>query len=130
MTKKGAVTVIVSVALLGSAAEAAVVELVCQDIRHDPLPADLWSFDYDSQVLTLLRSVHEINTEPYEWFSREYLRVDGFLDSESRFTIIENITNKTGVSLTRYAVIVGGSIISWHTIVLGSVLAHVRHLRS
>lgn len=104
-----------SIALLGTTAKGTIVEIVCTD-EHGPLPEDRWSFDYELQLLTITDLVHGI-------YQGRCIQVSGSTDSESRFTIVENVTNRTGVALTGYALLLDNSIITENVIVEGSVQA-------
>lgn len=117
MIKKSAciLAVLVLTALLGTTAMARILEIVCTD-GHNPLPSDLWSFDYDLQLLTITDLVHGI-------YQGRCIRVSGSTDSKSRFTIVENVTNRTGVALTGYALLLDNTIITENVIVEGSVQA-------
>lgn len=121
MTKKYALIVLLSFALLD--AEAAIVDIVCTDWRDVPLLTDRWSFDYDLQVLTLRDSVYEIGPPLSDLFRERSVWVSGLMDSESRFTIVENITNRTGVPLTGYMIALADTIITYNVIVQCSVQA-------
>jgi len=123
MNKKYALIVLLSFALSGADAEAAIVNLVCRDIRYDPWPEELWSFDYDSQVLTLTDFVYEIGIQPYIIHRERTVRVSGLMDSESTFTLVKNITNKTGVPLTGYEILLANTITTFNAIVEGSTQA-------
>jgi hypothetical protein len=86
---------------------AAVVDIICRNSDCGLLPEELWSFDYDSQVLTLNETIYEIG--PYSagingHTDRERtIQVRCIIDSDTTITVVKNVTNKTGVPWTSYA---------------------------
>ncbi|UCG57407.1 MAG: hypothetical protein JSU70_21390 [Phycisphaerales bacterium] len=65
----------------------AVVGVLCTDLQNspwygDPVPADVWSFDFDSRMLTSNVAVHEVGVESHEHHRRHIVRVRGERDPE------------------------------------------------
>ncbi len=112
-----------SIVLFGRPAEATITSIVCGDSVDDPYPAELWSFDYDLQVLTLTLSFNDIHVEPHYSSPPHFLRVGGTIDSQSVFNVTESILNETGVPLTGYSLYLGNTPGTWSDIVAGSVQA-------
>ena len=116
-----AIATMVMILLLGTAARATIVGIhECRDIRGVPLPSDHWSFDYDSQVLTIAVFVHDTGPGPSGLFPPLSVVVTGQQDTQSTLTIVENITNKTGVSFTGYELRLASPHSSYSEIVAGS----------
>jgi hypothetical protein len=107
--------VLFSISPSGSVARATIVEIVCTD-GHHPLSSDRWSFDYDLQLLTLTDFVYDI-------YQYQEIEVLGSTDSESTFTIVENVTNLTGVPLTQCTIGLSDTVVTYNVIVEGSVQA-------
>jgi hypothetical protein len=100
-------------AYLGAVSQADVVGIVCTDLQNspydgDPLPADVWSFDYHTQTLTINEVVHDMCPRKLPLPMCVYdstLRVWGWTAwyaEQATLTIIKNITNETGVAWTSY----------------------------
>jgi len=92
--------------------QAAVVGIVCTDLENspwhgDPLPADVWSFDYHTQTLTINEVLHDMcpsKDHPLGCFYDSAVRVWGWTTApeQETLTIIKNITNETGITWTSY----------------------------
>jgi hypothetical protein len=103
-----------------TSANSAIVNIACNDWEGHPLPEDIWSFDYDSQVLTLNEVVYEIG-EPDGWdYIKRSVKVIGSVDSDTVLTVVKNITNETGVAWTSYVQRLAGTVGTAHGIIEGS----------
>ncbi len=112
--------VLFSISPSGSVARATILGVDdCRDGRGVPLPSGHWSFDYDSQLLQVAIFVDDVPgpSDPYLLS----VVVTGRQDTQSSLTIVENITNRTGVALTGYKFYLAGTHLYYSEIVPGSI---------
>lgn len=109
--------VLVTIVLPDTVARATILDVACA------LPSAHWSFDYDSQVLTLTGSVYEISPVSFGAFPLARVIVTAQQDTQSTLTIVENVTNETGVPFTGYRFYIASPHGSYSEIVAGTVQA-------
>ena len=110
-----------------STGHGAVVELQCEDVRYDPLSTDVWSFDFDTQILTLTELRSEVPSDPFYWDYLNSIRMNGYLDGfrVDTFTITRNIANESPVAWTGLVMNFEGDISTNARIVDGSAHSSV-----
>jgi len=128
--------VLVAIVLPGTAARATILEVACSYGPDLPLPSEHWSFDYDSQVLTLTSSIYDIDPVWLDDFPLRGISATGLQDAQSTLTVVENITNVSGVPFTGYEFDIASPQSSYSEIVAGSIQAtgsaqvHRHHVNS
>ena len=111
-SKYGALTIVVvaaAIACSGQPLIAKVVSFECQsDVWWEKLPATQpCEFDYDLQVLKITSIIHGIGSGPRDY---DGMKFDGVTDSPSTLTVVNTITNDTGVAWEGYWMSIGESV--------------------
>ncbi len=93
-----------------SVGNGAFVEFGCEDLWNYPLSTDIWSFDFDTQTLTLTELRTEVPSDPLRLDPLNFIRPGGRLDGSQvdTFTISSSIANQSPVAWT-------GLIVSFST---------------
>jgi len=107
-----------------SLTHAGIVELRCQRLSNTLLADELWSFDFDLQILTLTDSVYETGEPPFYIKVQRAIQIWTRLNSAgTQFTVIQHIENQTGTALTGFTSYMGGTVATVNNIVDGSAWA-------
>ena len=106
----------------GPRARATITDVGCSDLLDNPLPAEVWNFDYDLQVVTITVPIYDIGRPSFPNPSN-FVWVGGLQDSQSVLTVTENIINETGVPLTGYNLYLNNTVGTYSEIVVGTVQA-------
>lgn len=109
--------------LLGSPTKAAITLIACRDYLHENLPPEAWTMDYDLQILTLTIPVHNTGFHPPDTPPPYFVRAYGTQDSQSVLTVVENITNNTGVPLTGCIIELSSTAGTYAEFLIGTVQA-------
>ncbi len=89
-------------AFLSAGAEATLMEIDCDFKNYEDPGLYNWDFDYNLQQLTITETV--LTLEPdLPILERKYIKVIGFVDSESVFSVTRTFYNDTGVTWTGFS---------------------------
>lgn len=106
------ITLVIVITLASSRAQARVVSIEYKFPNEPSRSIHGWSFDYESQVLTIYDAIFE--------FGSDLGAITGIIDSESTFTVQRTIVNLTGITWTGATLIDGAGIGGGGLIVNGS----------